>query len=140
MKNKFTESIHCLSRVHCVTCRTDKKFQGEMKEAFNWDGICPIGLTKNNLAKNMPSLLQQAKNLTSAVGRATQAVARGEKFLVSKRVKARRQKICDGCEFYDIDASRCAKCGCGTAYKLSMATEECPVGKWKKSRISKKAK
>lgn len=47
----------------------------------------------------------------------------------------RRKAICAGCEFWDSEAfggtGRCVKCGCSTWAKLQMASESCPVGKWK---------
>ena len=137
---KYIENTACTSRLRCTTCVKSLMYREVMKSVFEWDGICPLGLTEKNLAKKMPSLLEQAKNATKAVGRAVKAKAKGEQVLVTDRVKANRQKICNGCEFYDSHSRRCSKCGCKTAYKLKMATEECPTGKWKKSRISKKAK
>lgn len=54
-----------------------------------------------------------------------------------KRVKMaeldRRLAICRGCEFWQENGNyslgRCDKCGC-TKYKLYLATESCPIGKW----------
>lgn len=137
MKEKFNESDHCLSKVHCVACRTREPWREKMKIAFDWDGECPYGVTEKNLEKKMPSLFEQAKNAVIAAAKVAKAKAKGEEVLVSEEVKAERQKICDSCEFYDIDSSRCFKCGCATEYKLKLATESCPEDKWQATKKKK---
>jgi len=39
--------------------------------------------------------------------------------------------ICKSCEFYK--RNRCTLCGCNLRYKIAMATEDCPIEKWKKA-------
>jgi hypothetical protein len=39
---KFTETVHCKSRANCTTCRSDKKWRGVMRRAYDWDGRCPL--------------------------------------------------------------------------------------------------
>jgi hypothetical protein len=48
---------------------------------------------------------------------------------------ATREATCRACDQWDASAlnstGRCRKCGCSTWAKLRMATESCPIGKWK---------
>lgn len=48
---------------------------------------------------------------------------------------ATREATCRSCPEWDAQAlnstGRCRKCGCSTWAKLRMATESCPLGKWK---------
>ena len=50
-------------------------------------------------------------------------------------VLAEREATCRACDQWDAAAlngtGRCRKCGCSTWAKLRMATESCPLGKWK---------
>jgi len=85
----------------------------------------------------MPSMIEQAKNLTVATIKVGKALYNGDDVLVSDKVKTERQKICDTCEFYEAQSKRCSKCGCATEYKLGLATEECPEGKWQATKKKK---
>lgn len=50
-------------------------------------------------------------------------------------ILAQREATCRACPEWDASAlkatGRCRKCGCSTWAKLRMATEKCPLGKWK---------
>lgn len=50
-------------------------------------------------------------------------------------ILAEREATCRACAEWDAAAlnstGRCRKCGCSTWAKLRMATEACPIGKWK---------
>lgn len=72
----------------------------------------------------MPSLWQQAKNLTSAVG---QHVKSGMQH-ASEEVQQERLSICATCPF--LSGDRCTKCGCHLPTKTSWSSSKCPVGKW----------
>lgn len=74
--------------------------------------------------KAMPSLWQQAKNLTSAV---SSHVKSGLQH-VSEETKQERLSICASCPF--LSGDRCTKCGCHLPTKTSWATSKCPVGHW----------
>lgn len=50
--------------------------------------------------------------------------------LVSAEVQDRRLSACEQCEFVEIAAGRCRKCGCFVKIKTWMATESCPEEKW----------
>lgn len=41
-----------------------------------------------------------------------------------------RLKICQGCEFFKKNGSRCKKCGCFMKLKTLIEKSRCPIGKW----------
>lgn len=75
-----------------------------------------------------------ATQIASATGSLKRWVSGGLKF-VSDEEFERRKTVCAGCEFWNAEAfqgtGRCIKCGCSTWAKLRMATEACPIGKWR---------
>ena len=82
----------------------------------------------------MHSIFMSATNATKATAKIAGAAVIGQKILVSEIVQALRSAICEDCKFNV--ASRCQKCGCSTCgeilNKTKYATEECPMGYWKK--------
>jgi hypothetical protein len=41
-----------------------------------------------------------------------------------------RLEICQGCEFFKKNGSRCKKCGCFMKLKTLIEKSKCPIGKW----------
>ena len=75
---------------------------------------------------SMPSFLQTAKNAgTSLVNHAMNSFQS-----VPANVKEERIKICEGCEHYDSESTRCDECGCFINIKAGWASEKCPIDKW----------
>ena len=76
----------------------------------------------------MPSLWQQAKNLTKSV--VEHAKTGGQN--VTAEEKQARLDICNSCEFYNKNAGRCGKCGCNMPIKTGWASASCPLNppKW----------
>jgi hypothetical protein len=56
--------------------------------------------------------------------------------IISKELYQARLNICNGTSTGEVcpyfDNNRCKKCGCYFKTKLSLSTEECPIGKWSK--------
>lgn len=50
----------------------------------------------------------------------------------SDEEKERRASICESCDQLNKEEYRCNVCGCMLHYKISWATQECPLGKWGK--------
>ena len=48
----------------------------------------------------------------------------------SEDIAESRLKICQTCEFFKKNGSRCKKCGCFMKAKTSLEQARCPVGKW----------
>lgn len=46
-----------------------------------------------------------------------------------------RGRMCEGCDF--AKEGVCGKCGCLIMAKVMLATEKCPVGKWKRVWLPK---
>lgn len=138
MSSDFLQSVPCVSRGACGTCRAVPEF----RKAFDAPEECPYGITLYTIPpfdrdayakavrKSQPSLAQKAMNFAAA---AAQHIAAGAPMASDEEV-ARRFAICQGCEFYDGKA--CSKCGCPVVRerkylsKLSWADQSCPVGKW----------
>lgn len=74
----------------------------------------------------MPSLWQQAKNLTKSV--IDHAKTGGQN--VTSEEKQARLDICNGCQFFDKKNSRCGKCGCMMQIKTGWSSASCPIGLW----------
>jgi hypothetical protein len=47
---------------------------------------------------------------------------------VNSEERNRRLKICHSCEHFS--APRCTLCGCFMNFKTTLASSQCPVGKW----------
>lgn len=74
------------------------------------------------------SNFQKAANLAGALGRAANAISRGNPIGVSNKERDRRMAICATCEFFT--GKTCRKCGCHIRFKAKLQTEHCPIGKW----------
>jgi hypothetical protein len=72
-------------------------------------------------AEGFPPLAEQARNLAGAVGR---FIGSGGKLATAEE-RDRRLAICGGCDRFED--GRCRECGCRLAWKVSMASEHCPL-------------
>ena len=136
----FAQTIHCKSRLHCHACRTNESW----RNALGAPGQCPYGegesaplLSIRNMAANParpaePTALELASNFASAVARWAAAGFQ----VASREAYDGRTAACAACEFWDGSArlglGKCAhkKCGC-TRFKRWLASERCPLGKWR---------
>ncbi|MCX6964783.1 MAG: hypothetical protein NTW41_05470 [Verrucomicrobia bacterium] len=79
--------------------------------------------------------LPTAREMLSNFGSAAHRFARAGFATTSPKALATREATCRACPEWDAAAlnatGRCRKCGCSTWAKLRMATESCPIGKWK---------
>jgi hypothetical protein len=127
--DRFTETGHCNLRIHCKTCRTSPEWRQNIMSQFEWDGECPHGITIENIpTQKMPPVTEQILNLTQAVGRAFKALVTGEQVVADEATRKARIEICESCD--QLSDTRCAKCGCYTAKKITLQTEKCPIGNW----------
>lgn len=79
---------------------------------------------------SFPPLVQQMRNAIGAVSRLGGAIVHGNQVKATEEEVAKRQAICDGCEYYAKDSQRCQKCGCFLKIKIKLETEHCPIQKW----------
>ena len=83
------------------------------------------------ISSNPPPLTRQ---IPTAIRAATRFARSGFKA-TPPDILAEREATCRACPEWDAKAinstGRCRKCGCSTWAKLRMATERCPLGKWK---------
>jgi len=74
--------------------------------------------------KKPPSVFDQARNLTKAVGK--HAAGGFEKVTISQY--AERLSVCSGCEYEK--RGKCLECGCYLKIKAWWKSEDCPKEKW----------
>lgn len=155
MKEKFTETNHCQSKVHCESCRTSAKFRKSIMENFEWDGECPYGVTEDNCHKQKEQKPKKrrrksrrsasrnrhkkkdsgvgvkphvANQFYGAVERAM-VDAFGDVEIASYRARAHRVNCClFGCEF--LKDGICKKIG-HVKHDIVRADGACPAGRWK---------
>jgi hypothetical protein len=91
---------------------------------------------KPDSPKVLPTLTQQAKNLTRSISRYIKSGG----GVVSQEVKQKRLAICRGCEFYEPEEQRCLECGCYLQIKASLPSETCPleIPKWGAEPVKQK--
>lgn len=95
-------------------------------------------MTRAEILEKFPNLIQDFRATHKMLG---DAILAGKKFTASgftttpPEILAQREATCRACPEWDAAAlnatGRCRKCGCSTWAKLRMATEACPIGKWK---------
>ena len=77
----------------------------------------------------------KTENKIVQFGSAVTRFARSGFATTPPEILAAREATCRACPEWDAAAlggsGRCRKCGCATWPKLRMATESCPLGKWK---------
>lgn len=88
---------------------------------------CPFINRPNRQKRNLalPSPIQQAKNLSSALAQHVKAGL----STTPEEEQTLRLQICEGCE-RRTDDWRCAECGCYLREKVKWAEQECPLGNW----------
>ena len=77
-----------------------------------------------------PSIVELARNATSAASRAFIAAVSGEQVFVSEEARTARIAVCFKCDAYDDALGECGICGCYIGLKSKLATEHCPSRKW----------
>jgi hypothetical protein len=80
-------------------------------------------------------IAQRRAEQLARFGHAAHRFARAGFAVTPPEALATREATCRACPEWDAAAlnstGRCRKCGCSTWAKLRMATEACPLGKWK---------
>lgn len=75
--------------------------------------------------------LDQATRATRAAARSAIAYAKGQRITVSTEEEEERRQTCEACPYLDAERFKCNACGCSKlGLKLTLATEDCPKGRW----------
>lgn len=86
-------------------------------------------------ADRAAEILVRRADMLARFGHAAHRFARSGFTTTPPEILAAREATCRACPEWDAAAlnatGRCRKCGCSTWAKLRMATEACPLGKWK---------
>lgn len=73
-----------------------------------------------------PSIIKKVQNLSESI---IEHMLDGMKS--SKQTEQeRRLEICNGCEFFSKENSRCGKCGCNMLIKTKWNSSRCPKNYW----------
>lgn len=56
-------------------------------------------------------------------------------IFVPKEQAQARYDICKRCEYFSKTSTICKQCHCIMKFKVTLASSECPVEKWKKHEI-----
>lgn len=48
-------------------------------------------------------------------------------------LKKKRLAICQDCESFVEETTKCKSCGCFVSYKALLPSAQCPLGKWKEA-------
>lgn len=78
--------------------------------------------------KQMPNVLDMAKNLMSDSTKIIKNALKGNTTLIDDQTRELRWNTCQSCEFLAND--RCSKCGCFMKVKVAFVSSKCPVDKW----------
>jgi len=89
-------------------------------QGFPGDGEQP------SVGSRRPSFFQMTKN----AGASMMNHAMNSFQSVPANVKEERISICEGCEHYNSETTRCDECGCFINIKADWASEKCPIDKW----------
>ena len=77
-----------------------------------------------------PSKLNMLRSAAKQLYYSAKAVKGGMPVLVSSDVAQKRFELCEDCEFFDHESTRCKECGCFMKVKINLAGAKCPIDKW----------
>ena len=77
-----------------------------------------------------PSKLSMLRSAAKQFYYSARSAKKGLPVFVSSETAQERFEICDECEFFDKDSTRCEECGCFMKLKVNLADTKCPIGKW----------
>lgn len=77
-----------------------------------------------------PSITNQIKDLSEIAKDSVKNILSGKSAIADDNVISFRLNLCEACEFYVKDQSRCKKCGCFMKAKTKMFVAKCPINKW----------
>lgn len=82
-----------------------------------------------------PTLIKRWTISSKGVAKAVERWSKGGFTIADEKLYNDRKSVCATCEEWDtkgfFNMGKCNQCGCNTAVKLKLATESCPLGKWK---------
>lgn len=82
--------------------------------------------------KEYPSFFKMARNATKDFYKTAKRAGTKLPVIAPDTIAMERLEICQGCDRFEPDTSRCRECGCFMNLKANLAASECPIGKWDK--------
>jgi hypothetical protein len=83
---------------------------------------------RGNKYTKVPSLIDKAVSLGTAIVVSVDHIISGRKPTVDEPTRARRLATCKSCPYYRN--GKCKICGCITKYKIKLLASYCPEGHW----------
>lgn len=93
-------------------------------------------LFKYQQEQQMPSILDEAKDLGKTLIESGKRILNGQSPVVPSDEKQRRQSICEACDKYSQEKERCTLCGCFMNIKNWVLDGHCKLGKWDSRLVS----
>jgi len=88
-------------------------------------------ITGESLKKqDFPDIKVMATGLLKVAADTVVNGVQGEPILATEELVQTRLSICQACEFFSSENSRCTKCGCFMLAKTKLQVSKCPVNKW----------
>ena len=83
-------------------------------------------------SNKLPSKLSMIRSAVEQLYSSIRSVRQGLPVFVPPNIAQERFEICNDCEFFDKNSTRCGKCGCFMKKKVDLADAKCPIGTWGK--------
>ncbi len=83
-----------------------------------------------NMSNDFPSIPEQARNLSKTALDIAKSFAKTRRLLVSDDLIDLRNSICESCDRYEFESSRCRECGCFMVNKVRFNGATCPLNHW----------
>ena len=83
-----------------------------------------------NMSDDFPSIPEQARNLSKTALDIAKSFATTRRLLVPDDLVDLRNSICESCDRYEFESSRCMECGCFMVNKVRFNGASCPLNHW----------
>lgn len=82
------------------------------------------------MSDDFPSIPEQARNLSKTALDIAKSFATTRRLLVPDDLVDLRNSICESCDRYEFESSRCKECGCFMVNKVRFNGATCPLNYW----------
>ena len=83
-----------------------------------------------NEEKQFPPLIEQGKNFAKSAAEVVKTTIKGYPPFAPYEIQKERLKICNECEYLNVELNRCIECGCNINRKIFYSSSKCPKEKW----------
>lgn len=83
-------------------------------------------------SKEYPSLFSMVRSVAKDAYESAKRTGYRLPVIAPDEVAVKRYSICQDCEHFDEETTRCDECGCYMKLKVNVAASKCPIDKWDK--------